>query len=87
MLSAYWLSVYNPILCHISISCIVADIANSEFHMHILFNLSSCVGHFPLSLLQYMSYIHVHDSMTCLVVTGHMALREGGGTTRAFNHN
>ena len=85
MLLAYWLSVYNPIFSHISISCIVADITNSEFYMH-KFNLLSCVGHFPLSLLQYTSCIHVHDNMTCLVVTGHKALREDGGTTTAWLH-
>ena len=86
MLLAYWLSVYNPIFSHISISCIVAEITNSKFHMH-KFNLLSCVGHFPFSLLQYTPYISVHDDMTCLVVTGHVALREDGGTTPACIHN
>ena len=44
MVLTYRLSVYRPIFSHISISCIVADITNSEFHTHI-FNLLSCVGH------------------------------------------
>ena len=59
MVSAYHLSVYRLISSHISIGCIVADIANSEFHMHNIFNLLSCVGNFPSSLLQYE---HVRDN-------------------------
>ena len=49
---AYWYSVYWSIFSHIVIGCTVGDIANSEFHMHIL-NLLSCIGKFPLNLLQY----------------------------------
>ena len=52
MVSAYQLSLHRPIFSHISIGCIVADIANGEFRMRI-FDLLSCVGDFPLSSLHY----------------------------------
>ena len=72
MVSAYHLLVYRLISSHISIGCIVADIANSEFHMHNIFDLLSCVGNFPSSLLQYE---HVRDNDLLIVVTGHMTIR------------
>ena len=37
---------------YIGVSCIVADITNVEFCMHV-FDLLLCDGQFPLSLLQY----------------------------------
>ena len=43
---------YWPIFSHIGFCCIVADIANSEFHMH-MFNSLSCAGNFLLGLLQF----------------------------------
>ena len=52
MVSSYRLSAHWPIFSLIGISCTVTDTANSEFNMHI-FDLLSCVGHFPFSSLCY----------------------------------
>ena len=40
------------LLISASVVLLLINIANSEFHMNIV-KLLSCVGHFPLSLLQY----------------------------------
>ena len=81
MVSAYHLSVYRLISSHISIGCIVADIDNSEFHMHNIFNLLSCVGNIPSSL-----YEHVRDND---LLSGNWAhdYKGDGGTTSACGHN
>ena len=61
MVLAYRLSVYWSIFSHIGIGCIVGDIANSEFHMHII-NLLSYIGNFPFEYT--IEYENVQGKIT-----------------------